>query len=104
MSDSGVFKAAVKLSPDRRAAYLDQACGANLELRREVAESYLRVGAAQGLSFESNLGKTAEAQASFQRSLAIDPNQPLFEVKTMELLLAEQMSGVRGAAFSMGTT
>ena len=27
MSDTGIFKAAVKLSPERRAAYLDQACG-----------------------------------------------------------------------------
>ena len=41
MSESGIFKAAVKLSPDRRAAYLDQACGANQELRREI-ESLLR--------------------------------------------------------------
>ena len=36
MSESGIFKAAVKLSPDQRAAYLGQACGANVELRREV--------------------------------------------------------------------
>jgi hypothetical protein len=41
MSDSGVFKAAVKLSPEERGAYLDKACGANQELRREV-ESLLR--------------------------------------------------------------
>lgn len=36
MSESEIFKEAVKLSPDRRAAYLDEACGANSELRREV--------------------------------------------------------------------
>jgi len=36
MSDSGIFKAAVKLSPERRAAYLDQACGSNHALRCEV--------------------------------------------------------------------
>ncbi len=36
MSDSGIFKAAVKLSPESRAAYLDQACGTNHELCREV--------------------------------------------------------------------
>jgi len=41
MSESGIFKAAVKLSPDQRAAYLDEACGANPELRHEV-ESLLR--------------------------------------------------------------
>ena len=34
MSESGIFKAAVKLPPDRRAAYLDEACGSNAELRR----------------------------------------------------------------------
>jgi serine/threonine protein kinase len=41
MSDSRIFKAAVKLSPERRAAYLDQACGTDHALRREV-ESLLR--------------------------------------------------------------
>jgi tetratricopeptide (TPR) repeat protein len=41
MSESGIFKAAVKLPPERRAAYLDQACGPDAELRAEV-ESLLR--------------------------------------------------------------
>jgi len=36
MSESGIFKAAVKLPPDHRAAYLDEACGSDAELRREV--------------------------------------------------------------------
>ena len=36
MCDSRIFKAAVKLSPERRAAYLDQACGTDQALRREV--------------------------------------------------------------------
>jgi serine/threonine protein kinase/WD40 repeat protein len=41
MSESGIFNAAVKLAPEKRAAYLDQACGDNPDLRREV-ESLLR--------------------------------------------------------------
>jgi serine/threonine protein kinase len=41
MSDSTIFKAAVKLSPEQRPAYLDQACGTDQALRREV-ESLLR--------------------------------------------------------------
>ena len=41
MCDSRIFKAAVKLSPERRAAYLDQACGTDHALRGEV-ESLLR--------------------------------------------------------------
>ena len=41
MTDSRIFKAAVKLSPERRAAYLDQACGADHALRHEV-EALLR--------------------------------------------------------------
>jgi hypothetical protein len=41
MSESGIFKAAVKLSADQRTAYLNEACGSNAELRREV-ESLLR--------------------------------------------------------------
>jgi serine/threonine protein kinase/tetratricopeptide (TPR) repeat protein len=36
MSESGIFKAAVKLPPDARAAYLDQACGSDAALRGEV--------------------------------------------------------------------
>jgi len=47
MSESGIFKAAVKLVPERRGAYLDSACGANQELRREV-ESLLRAHDASG--------------------------------------------------------
>src|SRR5262249_3751779 len=41
MSERGIFKAAVKLPVDRRAAYLDATCGNNPELRQEV-ESLLR--------------------------------------------------------------
>ena len=37
-------------------------------LTRELAESYLRVGDAQGLYYESNLGKIAEARASFEKA------------------------------------
>jgi serine/threonine protein kinase/WD40 repeat protein len=47
MSESGIFNAAVKLPPDQRAAYLDQACGADPELRRAV-ESLLRAHDATG--------------------------------------------------------
>jgi serine/threonine protein kinase len=36
MSESGIFKAVVKLPPDRRAAYLEQACGSDAELRGEI--------------------------------------------------------------------
>ena len=41
MSESGIFKAAISLPPDRRGAYLDQVCGTDLELRRDV-DSLLR--------------------------------------------------------------
>src|SRR5436190_14085258 len=47
MSDSAIFKVAVKVAPERRAAYLDQTCGADPELRREV-ESLLRAHDAPG--------------------------------------------------------
>jgi eukaryotic-like serine/threonine-protein kinase len=47
MSESAIFKAAVKLAPERRADYLDQTCGANPSLRREV-ESLLRAHDASG--------------------------------------------------------
>lgn len=41
MQESVIFKAAVKLPPDERVAYLDQACGADAALRLEV-EGLLR--------------------------------------------------------------
>ena len=47
MSESGIFKAAIKLRPDRRAAYLDQACGSDAELRGEI-ESLLHAHDATG--------------------------------------------------------
>ncbi len=43
----------------------------DLDLKHELAESYMRIGEAQGLYFESNLGKTADAAASFRKALAL---------------------------------
>jgi hypothetical protein len=51
MSDSGIFKAAVKLPPDQRAAYLDQACGNN-QARRQEVESLLRASDKPGSFLE----------------------------------------------------
>src|SRR2546425_11917391 len=53
MCDSRIFKAAVKLSPERRAAYVEQACGTNQELRREV-ESLLRAHEDPGSFLQSH--------------------------------------------------
>jgi hypothetical protein len=47
MSESAIFKAAVKLAPQQRTAYLDQACAGNPELRSEV-EALLRAHDATG--------------------------------------------------------
>jgi serine/threonine protein kinase/pimeloyl-ACP methyl ester carboxylesterase/tetratricopeptide (TPR) repeat protein len=47
MSESDIFKRAVKLCPGRRAEYLDQACGADVELRRDI-ESLLGAHDAPG--------------------------------------------------------
>jgi hypothetical protein len=51
MTESGIFKIAIKLSPEERPAYLDQACGADAVLRRDV-ESLLH-------EHESLAGSTA---------------------------------------------
>src|SRR5437879_162565 len=53
MSDSRIFKAAVKLSLERRAVYLDEACGTNHALRGEV-ESLLRAHEDPGSFLESH--------------------------------------------------
>jgi serine/threonine protein kinase/WD40 repeat protein len=47
MSESAIFNAAVRLPPQERAAFLERACGADPELRREV-ESLLRAHDASG--------------------------------------------------------
>ena len=41
MTESGIFRVAVKLAPQNRSAYLAQTCGADAVLRRDV-ESLLR--------------------------------------------------------------
>lgn len=47
MSESEIFQAAVKIAPEQRSAYLDKACGVDLELRREV-ESLMQAHDATG--------------------------------------------------------
>jgi non-specific serine/threonine protein kinase/serine/threonine-protein kinase len=56
----------------RALQYLDslaREASGDIDLKRELAEGYMRVGSAQGLYFESNLGKTAEARQAFQKAL-----------------------------------
>jgi eukaryotic-like serine/threonine-protein kinase len=64
MSDSAIFKAAVKLSPERRAAFLDQACASDGELRHEI-ESLLRAHDAPG-GFLGNLSSQSDATEDFE--------------------------------------
>jgi eukaryotic-like serine/threonine-protein kinase len=63
MSDSAIFQAAVKLSPERRAAFLDHACASDGELRHEI-ESLLRAHDASG-SFLGNLSHQSDATDDF---------------------------------------
>ena len=65
LSDSEIFRAAAKLTPDQRPAYLDEACGDNRPLRDEV-ESLLRAHDPDG----SFLGSPA---------IAATINQPISE-------------------------
>jgi hypothetical protein len=51
MSDSGIFKAALKLPADQRVVYLDRACGDNQAQRQEV-ESLLQAYHAPGSFLE----------------------------------------------------
>jgi WD40 repeat protein/serine/threonine protein kinase len=64
MSDSAIFKAAVRLSPERRAAFLDQACTSDGELRHEI-ESLLRAHDASG-SFLGDLSSQSDATEDFE--------------------------------------
>jgi non-specific serine/threonine protein kinase/serine/threonine-protein kinase len=56
----------------RAVQYLDslaREASGDVDLKREVGEGYLRVAAAQGLVFESNLGKTEQARQSYQKAV-----------------------------------
>jgi serine/threonine protein kinase/tetratricopeptide (TPR) repeat protein len=101
MSDSGIFKAAVKLAPERRAAYLDQACGANQELRREV-ESLLRAHDASGSFLRGQLARP-QATEDYE-PVAERPGTVIGPYKLMEqigeggfglVFVAEQQQPVR---------
>src|SRR5262249_4695235 len=101
MSDSGIFKAAVKLPAEQRAAYLDQACGNNRALRQEV-ESLLRAHDAPG----SFLGGPVAGRGATEdyRPLTERPGTVIGPYKLMEqigeggfglVFVAEQQHPVR---------
>jgi len=52
-------------------AKLESEAGADIGLKRELAQSYLRIGAVQGTPYENNLGRPADARASFERAVAL---------------------------------
>ena len=60
---------------ERRAAeYLDilsKKARNDLDLKRELAESYVRLGDAQGNGIDANLGKTKESIASLEKAVAL---------------------------------
>ncbi|HKE21830.1 MAG TPA: serine/threonine-protein kinase [Bryobacteraceae bacterium] len=63
-----------ELVEKRALQYLDilsREASSDLDLKRELAEGYVRIGAAQGLTHESNLGKSAEARASIDKAIAL---------------------------------
>src|SRR5215471_703622 len=64
MSESGIFKAVIKLSRDKRVEYLDQACGGDEELRNDVealllahegAEDFIEVSPAAVATIERQI-------------------------------------------------
>ena len=63
-----------KLIVDKALKYLDsleQESQGDLSLRRELAGAYKRIGDVQGYEFTSNLGDTANALKSYEKSLSI---------------------------------
>jgi serine/threonine protein kinase len=101
MSDSGIFKAAVKLPPEQRAAFLDQACVSNHALRQEV-ESLLRAHEEAGSFLQSHPDRpsmTADHEPTAERpGSLIGPYkllQQLGEGGMGVVYMAEQVQPVR---------
>ncbi len=101
MSESGIFKAAVKLPPERRAAYLDQACGSDAELRGEI-ESLL-LAHDTSASFLENLPAGPDPTEDYQ-PIAERPGTVIGPYKLMEqigeggfglVFVAEQQHPIR---------
>jgi eukaryotic-like serine/threonine-protein kinase len=69
------------------------------ELKRELAKGYLKIGAAQGLYFDSNLGKRAEARESFGKAVAL-----LEDVTRREPKSHEARAELAQALLGMSTT
>jgi serine/threonine protein kinase len=67
MSESGIFKAAVKLPLEQRGAYLEQACGDNAPLRLEV-EALLRAHDSSGSFLAEHPSLTADYQPIVERA------------------------------------
>jgi serine/threonine protein kinase/tetratricopeptide (TPR) repeat protein len=101
MSDSGIFKAAVKLPSDQRDAYLHEVCGDNQALRREV-ESLLEAHEAPG-SFLGRLGAGRELTEDYnpiveRQGTVIGPYkllQQIGEGGMGAVFMAEQTESVR---------
>jgi non-specific serine/threonine protein kinase/serine/threonine-protein kinase len=58
----------------RAVQYLDalsREATSDVDLKRELAESYQRVAAAQGLVYEANLGKETDAQRNYEKAVAL---------------------------------
>jgi tRNA A-37 threonylcarbamoyl transferase component Bud32 len=100
MSESGIFKAAVKLPAEERAAYLVQACGRDHELRREL-ESLLRAHDEAGSFLQSRAGPraTVDAEPFAEHSVANSPTTPPASAGMRFRRLREHAKGGLGEVF-----
>src|SRR3989475_5486507 len=84
--EEAVLKAALKLPPKERAAYLDQACGGDEELRQRIVEALFKAGRRTGAGPEQPAGSPPLGTVAIPHIRESPGEEPLDRIGRYKLL------------------